>query len=230
MAHCFSVHTFSRLNMNNNFFLIFLFPHLFLAEQPLNISLPSPRLVIVGPTGSGKSSLANALLGCDPRSSDCLFEVCDGLDSCTKETTYGIGQWLGVGDSFTVVDTPGFGDSDGDDQILIEEMLDVLKNVIMESDTILLLLKGTDTRFPDSFSDMLTKMSMMFGDQWWQYMVVGVSFWPYDQASIDKREDDCEYYPDKCKDESWFRGEINKQLHQKVHLQKNFTFAFIDSI
>merc|ERR1711970_948888 len=60
-------------------------------------------------------------------------------------------------------------------------------------------------------------------------MVVGVSFWPYDQDSINDRQDDCEYYPDQCKDESWFRGEINNQLHQKFHLQKNFTFSFIDS-
>merc|ERR1712179_261585 len=134
-----SVLTILRLNMNNNFFLIFLFPHLFLAEQPLNISLPSPRLVIVGPTGAGKSSLANALLGCDPRSSDCLFEVCHDMDSCTKETTYGIGQWLGQGENFTVVDTPGFGDSDGEDEMLIDEMTNVLKNTVKHSDTILLL-------------------------------------------------------------------------------------------
>ena len=64
--------------------------------------LPSPHLVIVGPTGAGKSSLANALLGCDPREDGCMFGVCGGLDSCTKNTTIGTGQWLGDQDSFTV--------------------------------------------------------------------------------------------------------------------------------
>ncbi len=28
-----------------------------------------------------------------------------------KDTSYGVGQWLGHGANFTVVDTPGFGDS-----------------------------------------------------------------------------------------------------------------------
>ena len=56
-------------------------------------SLPSPHLIILGQTGVGKSTLANVLLGCDLEASqDCLFEICHGGDSCTKETAYGVGQ------------------------------------------------------------------------------------------------------------------------------------------
>ena len=57
--------------------------------------LPAPHLIILGQTGVGKSTLADVLLGCDLEASqDCLFEICHDGDSCTKETTYGVGKYM----------------------------------------------------------------------------------------------------------------------------------------
>jgi len=212
------------------FLFVALLPSLQCQVMP---ALPNPRIIIVGPTGSGKSSLANAFLGCDPRapSGTCLFGVCNGMDSCTKETTYGYGPWLGnmTEHDFTVVDTPGFGDSDGEDEQLIDEMLEVLTNTINDADTIVLLLNGiANQRFTDSLVSMIKRMTAMFGQQWWDYLVIGVSFWSYSEEAIAGRE--CSpNYPDDCKDEDWFAREVNAQMQEKFGLTRNFSFVFTDS-
>ena len=155
---------------------------------------PDPRIVIVGPTGAGKSSLAEALLGCDPTDASdvCMFEVCNGLDSCTKNTTAGTGVWLENSQQFTVnicddknkkisygilsqvVDTPGFGDSNGNDNQYIEEMMEVLDNKLGYANTILLVLEGSVPRFSNSLYAMLRQMTSIFGQTWWEFMMVGV--------------------------------------------------------
>ena len=74
-----------------------------------------------------------------------------------------------------------------------------------------------------------------------------MSFWSYSQVSfsllfpflgnvlciqqeaIDGRDQECEYYPDSCKDEAWFMREVNAQLREKFDQEKNFTFCFTDS-
>ena len=56
-------------------------------------SLPKPRIVVLGATGVGKSTISNFLLGCSP-GSNCLskmFKTCAGGHSCTKEAAYGTG-------------------------------------------------------------------------------------------------------------------------------------------
>ena len=82
-----------------------------------------PRLLILGPTGVGKSSLGNVLAGCEPSDENCFFPVCPGADSCTKETKIAEGKYLGVGANVTLVDTPGFGDSDGEEVYLFQNRL-----------------------------------------------------------------------------------------------------------
>ena len=129
---------------------------------------------------------------------------------------------------FQVIDTPGFGDSNNDDDLLIEEMMDILATVVDHTDTFLLLFDGRETRFDASLQDMIKKMTIIFGHNWWDYLVIGVSFWAYDQNSIDERKCYPEY-PEYCKDEAWFCGEMNRQLQEKFNVKKNFTCVFTDS-
>ena len=107
-------------------------------------------------------------------------------------------------------------------------MMDILANTIEHADTILLLLKGgRGKRFSASLQTMLKRMTIMFGKDWWDHVLIGVSFWTYDEASIRRRK--C--YPNyTCKNEAWFEQQINTQMCEKLHVcEKNFTFVFADS-
>jgi len=198
-----------------------------------NETLPKPHVIIVGPTGAGKSSLACSLIGGDPANDGCLFQVCHTMDSCTKNTTYSANStWIGdpLKPLFTIVDTPGFSDSDDEMEALVEEMAIVLKDDIKTADAIVLTIPEDTSRFNDGLISMLKQLEMLFGRKMWSSTMIEISKFHYDQADIKKREEDCEDpEDDECRDEAFFYNEINRELEKHLHVGMNLSIVFIDS-
>ena len=66
-------------------------------------------------------------------------------------------------------------------------------------------------------------MTSIFGSKWWDYMMVGVTKWSYDQADIDDREENCEAYgPDSeyCRNEAWFIREVSRELRENFGIER----------
>merc|ERR1711892_70523 len=187
-----------------------------------DLDLPEPRLVIIGQTGAGKSTLANVLLGEAPNCKNCTFAVCDSHNSCTKHTSYAVGNWLGVGPQFTVVDTPGFADSDDEDTELIDEMMGTLHTVIKGANALILLLNGEDERFNSSFQQMLREMQALFGEEFWLNTIIGVSHWAYDSHSVTSRNRTGDT-------EEKYMADMNAMLKEKFHIEDELMGVFIDS-
>ena len=55
-------------------------------------------------------------------------------------------------------------------------MMDVLSNELGYTNTILLVMEGTTPRFDNSLYAMLRQMSSIFGETWWEFMMVAVRF------------------------------------------------------
>ena len=74
------------------FCVTFIVLHIISIQAKNDEELPFPHLLILGATGVGKSTLADVLLGEDPNCKNCTFPICDGSDSCTKETKFAAGK------------------------------------------------------------------------------------------------------------------------------------------
>merc|ERR1712136_547107 len=119
-------------------------------------------------------------------------------------------------------DTPGFGDAENDDNKQMDDMIAALKENITTTNGFLLVFKGTDERFDQQCQQMLREMEALFGESFWSFTTIGVSFWPYDINSQKQRN-----YSGQ--DESWYCKEKNAGLHEHFDIPDNLSCVFIDS-
>lgn len=136
--------------------------------------------ILIGETGTGKSSFGNFLLGIED-----AFKVSEDPKSCTTETIRKISQ---LDPEIGVVDTPGLQDSKGRDKIHYEQMLKIIKQM-KNLNFILIVFNYTQPRLTPSIQYMIKFLCNVFPKNFSHH--VGIVFTHYDheyQIKISKKK------------------------------------------
>jgi len=194
---------------------------------------PSPRIVILGSVGVGKSSLANVLVGRDKNyngrsfNNGC-FKVSTGLDSITKRTCADQGYWLGNTSSaaqlFTVVDTPGFGDKLLEEEKTIENLVTTLRDQIKYVHVFIIAFKQTDNRMTHSLRTMISLFEKMFGREFWNNAILEATHWNHGEEAERIR---MQARPPIS--QRFWTSEFNRILEREYNLRKPLDSIFLDT-
>ena len=193
---------------------------------------PSPRLVILGGTGVGKSSLANVLLGRDKsydgrEFSDGCFKVSSRLENAvTKKTCADRGYWLGDTEQkeFTVIDTPGFGNNLLEEQKTIENLVVTLRDQIQWVHVFVISFRQMDNRMTNSLRSMIYLFEKMFGSRFWDNAILEATHWNFGEDAERIRT---AAKPPITRD--FWTSEFNRKLQESFALRRNLSSVFIDS-
>ena len=191
-----------------------------------------PKVVILGATGAGKSSLANVLIGRERHFNgvgfpDGCFQVRASLDSVTTNTCIDTGFWMGensTGQKVTVIDTPGFGDILIKEEKTIETMVKVLKEEVKYVNAFIIVFKQWDVRMTHSMRSMLSLMEKIFGKKFWDHAILEASHWNHGAEAKRIR---MARKPPLTK--QFWGNRMNSVLRSEVHPYEDLPTIFLDT-
>ena len=155
------------------------------------------RVVLLGSTGDGKSSLANSLLGLKSNEG---FKESSKAESCTSVTKELTGAWRGTGPLCTIIDTPGMNDSQGRDMDHMDHIMETLKKG-KSINTFLVTRNGNNLRMDGPFKNMFKIFEMIFGESFWSQVVVSVSKTRYVEEETGTVQESIKEWEDAIKNE-----------------------------
>jgi len=175
------------------------------------------KIVVLGASGTGKSSLANSFLGWRRPQRSLPFPVGHGVVAGTTSSAYASGPWLGLQDSpgVTLVDSPGFNSSISD----MEELVWLLAD-LRQVDLFVVTFKYGD-RFSPELGRSLKTISKLLGSIW-RHTVIVVTFWsnsPHARALRKERKVNKKRYA----------AHLSETVAAKVEIDFQLPVVFIDS-
>ena len=110
-----------------------------------------------------------------------------------------MGSYLGTGPCVTVIDTPSLTDSEGNDAMIMKDFINALKGDLPEGiNVFLVLFRGTQMRLDHSAKVQLQLFESIFGEDFWNYVVTGFTWWSHSSLHKTVRKMQCQMREENC--------------------------------
>jgi len=133
------------------------------------------QIVLLGPTGNGKSTLANRL--CNDESEDGNegdFKVSHGHKSETQKINKKVIKCKIIDEVISLLDTPGYFDSEGNDRFHCNNLVEFLKGCGGINAFCIVKMK-IPPRFDKAYQNMLKELEEMLGRAVWKHVVLVIT-------------------------------------------------------